>query len=466
MKKAILFLTFALTAFLIVFQFTYTPKPWIDEGLFTEMARNFAFHGVWGIQTSPGNFTLMNVPQVSVGYPVILPVALSLKIFGTGIWQARLPMLVFMFLLAVVFYLFVKKRYGFYNAIISVLLLISFAPSYGDGRPVIGEVPGLFFLVLGAYLLLLFEQGGFKSKKMAMLSGLAFGVACATKEIYLLGVSGALLISLIFWFKEIRDKKILWWYFAGFIPPILVWVYIQLISSHSLFTFIPSILHLASNHGSSLSLSATILLNFKRFFTESTPVLFSFLLVSILISFLYRYHKKDQKFSIAECAVLSFIILNWLGYLAGTGWYRYFFPANTLLFLLFPGAVYNFSKSVNKNILLLIPIALIIFQFYYMVFDSKTSLVNNRTQNLEVQTALANIDPTKKVFFYNTAEAIIYLKGDNYGQYFYCDGCNLEGGDKNALDNPSYDYILTDHSHSLPGYVKESVDEYYLFKKI
>lgn len=489
-REVILFFLFSLAIFLITFQFTDTPKVWIDEGLFTEIARNVVFHGVWGIQTSPGNFSLMNLPQVSVSYPVIFPVALSLKIFGTGIWQARLPMIIYMFVLAVLFYFFVKKRYGFYTGVLSVLILLSFSPFYGDGRTVLGEVPGLVFFVLGAWLLLLLEESDFRSRKLALLSGLAFGLAAATKGIYLLGVPLAFIISLIFWFtehhffsqksgarfKQIKDKKILLAFILGFVPPVLIWAYIHLVSSNSLSSFIPNYLHLASNHSSSISLSQTILINFTRFFTESTPILFLFLLVAVAISFLFRFFKiKSEHFSIAECMIISFIVLNWIGYLGGTGWYRYFFPAHILLYLLFPGAVYILAKSTNnlflKRIILVIPIVLIVFQFFHLIFLSDTSFTHNRTRNDELSAVLSKIDPSKKIFFYNTIEAVIFLKGDNYSQYFYCDGCFLEGGNKNSITDHSYDFILTvaDQQSTdflLSHYERQTIDKYFLFKKI
>ena len=56
-----------------------------------------------------------------------------------------------------------QRKYGFMPAILSVLMLISFSPFYGNGRPVQGEVPGLAFLVLGAWLLLLFDERGFNN---------------------------------------------------------------------------------------------------------------------------------------------------------------------------------------------------------------------------------------------------------------------------------------------------------------
>src|SRR3989344_2819702 len=144
-KKVILFLVLVLSIFLITFQFTDTPKVWVDEGLWTNVAENLVANGTIGMQIEPGVSTPLGL-LLSVGYPVIFPVAMSFSLFDIGIWQARLPMLVYMFLLVLSFFLFVKKLYGFWPAIFSILLLISFSPFYGNGRPVQGEVPGLVFL--------------------------------------------------------------------------------------------------------------------------------------------------------------------------------------------------------------------------------------------------------------------------------------------------------------------------------
>jgi 4-amino-4-deoxy-L-arabinose transferase-like glycosyltransferase len=473
-KKIILSFVFILAVFLIFFQFTDTPKVWVDEGLFTEMAKNVALHGVWGVQTAPGVFSLMNVSQISVSYPVILPVALSLKIFGNGIWQARLPMVLYMLVLVFLFYFFSKKRYGFYPAILSVLSLISFSPFYGNGRPVLGEVPGLVFGVLGVWFLLLWEESSFKNKKWALLSGLAFGLAAATKEIFLLGIPLALIISLILWFKKIEDKKTLAIFWLSFVPPVLIWAYIHLISSNSLLNFIPNFLHLASNHSSSISLTHTILNNLARFFTETTPILFMFLFVVVVTSFILRYFKiKSECFSVSECVLISFIILNWIGYLGGTGWYRYFLPAHILVYLIFPGAVYiiarNTEKVFLKKILYAVPVILIVLQFIHLIFLSDTSFTDKRTRNSDLASVLSKIDSSKRILFYGTIETPIFLKGDNYSQYFYLEGCFLEGGDKKALVHPSEDFILTgigSPDFNLPCYSRKSVDRYFLFQKI
>lgn len=478
-KKIILTLIFGLAVFLIFFHFTDTPKVWVDEGIFTETARNLALHGVLGLQTAPGKYFSMRSFLLSVNYPVIFPVSLSFKIFGIGIWQARGPMLGYMFLLVILFYLFTKerykKKYGLYPIILSILLLISFSPFYGNGRPVQGEVPGLAFLVLGSLLLLYFEESNFKSKKLALLSGLAYGLSAAIKPIFLLGISASLLIVSFLWFKKIENKKTLAVFNLGYLIPVFLWFIINFPTMFSLVNFIPSYLYFSGNHGSSLSVIQTIFQNFLRFFTESTPVLFLFLLAATLSSFSIKYIKnKEWNISSSESVIFIFIILNWLGYLNGTGWYRYFFPAHILLYLFFPMAMVYLAqivhKEVFKKIILAIPVALILFQFYHLIFLSDTSFTVSRTRNIELSDTLSKIGPDKKILFYDSIEAIIFLKNNNYSQYVALENF-LIAGDKDALTHPTEDFILMDSraknsDFSMRCYSKKSFSKYFLFQKI
>lgn len=474
-KEIILFSVFILGAFLIVFHFTDTPKVWIDEGVFTEVAKNLAWHGVLGLQINPGNFFPMKGFLLSTSYPVIFPVAWSFTIFGTGIWQARLPMIIYMVILVVLFYLFTKKRYGFYAAILSVLMLISFSPFYGNGRPVQGEVPGLVFLILGSWLLLFWERDSFQNKNWALISGLAFGLAASTKPIYLLVIPMSLAVTLLFWIKKVKIRNTSLFIFGlGFLLPVFFWFFVHFSTVGSFLKDIPTYLYLAGNHGSSIPIARTVLTNFIRFFTESTPILFLLLLIATILSFLSRFIKKEERdFRASECLILSFIVLNWLGYLTGTGHYRYFFPAHTLLYLLFPAAILTLTRIVHKEVLrkiiLAVPIVLIILQFFHLVFLSDTSFTTKRTRNAELSETLSKITPSQKVFFSVSPEAIIFLKGDNYSQYLAMEDF-LKAGNENAFADPSLSFIVSrdnfQGNSSITCYDKKLVDRYFLFKKI
>jgi 4-amino-4-deoxy-L-arabinose transferase-like glycosyltransferase len=472
-KKIIVTVLALLALFLIVVHFTDTPKVWVDEGVFTEVARNFAAHGVLDLQTSPGHFFPM-ATLLTTSYPVIFPVALSLKVFGIGVAQARLPMIAYIMLLVIAVYYVVKKRYGFLPAILSVLLLISFSPLYGNGRPVQGEVPGLAWLAVGLWCSLLWEQTNFNQKKWAVLAGLAFGLSAATKPLYLFGLGGAFVISLCFWYKKIPNKKTIWIFILGFIIPLIVQVLVQFRSRETLLHIIPTYLYLASNHNASTSLIKTILLNAKRFLTEQTPLLFTILALTIIISFVRRWQKSRlHNFSLIESIVIFFVAINWLAYLMGTGWYRYFFPAHTLLYILFPAAFLALAQKIRtpvfQKVAYVFLTGLIVFQFFHLIFLSDTSFTVSRTRNAELTAALSTVKPSQSVLFYNAPEAIIFYKGENYAEYLIMDSF-LEAGDKNALKNPKQDIIVTNDASPndtlvLPGYTKEQVSRYYIFRK-
>ena len=478
-EKIILFSIFILAIFLITFQYTDTPRVWIDEGVYTSIARSVAESGVFGLQTEPGSFFQFGA-LLTTNYPAIFPVAASIKLLGTGVWQARLPMMLYMFALVIIFYLYTKKKYGFYPAILSVLMLISFSPFYGNGRPVQGEVPGLVFLCLGAVMLLYFEGTNFENKKFAILAGLSLGLAAATKPIYLLLLCAILPLSLFFWIKKIKNKKNILILLLAFIVPIFFWFVINFPTLDSITKIIPTMILQSGNNsasslsGTSLPLTETVSANLFRFVSESTPILFTFLFIASIFFFGLKYFKKDKSdFSISEFILFFFILFNWLGYLIGTGWYRYFFPANILLYLFFPIAVIAFAKTISngyvKKIAMLVPAVLILFQFYHLIFLSDTSFFVSYTRNITLFRALSAVSPTQKVFFYNSPEAVVFLEGNNYSQYIAFSGL-FEAGDKNALTYTTNDFILTGNDPKYadvvsPCYTKKEFDRYFLFQK-
>ncbi|MFA5889111.1 MAG: glycosyltransferase family 39 protein [Candidatus Paceibacterota bacterium] len=479
-KIIILCLVLILTVFLITFDFKNTPRVWVDEGIFTNTAENLAYNGKWGLQVDPGVSYRLGA-QLTTNYPVIFPVAISFNLFGTGIWQARLPMIIYMFLFLVFSYLFVKKRYGFYPAILSILLLSSFAPFYGNGRPVQGEIPGLTFLVLGLLLLLYLEEASFEDKRLAIFSGISLGLAAATKSLYLLLLVVIVPATMFFWARKTKNKRNIFLLLIAFFLPVLFWFVINFPTPDLMAKFIPTIIQQAGNNGASslsntsLSLTETVSVNLVRFVTESTPILFLILFVSVIFIFFKRYFKNNIfDFSISECIICLFIILNWLGYLLGTGWYRYFFPAHILLYLLFPAAVMMFISAFKnetlKKITTSIIVVLVLFQLYHLVFLSDTSLVVSRPRNVELAKVLSTIPSSKKVLFYNTTEAIVFLKGNNYSQYLTLQDL-FEAGDKNSMHDTSYDFILTENRAEYLSifstcYVKKEVVKYLFVQRI
>ncbi len=458
--RKIIYLVFALAAFLIVFRFTETPVVWIDEGVFTETAKNLVWHAGQGIQVAPGKIVSSAVISTS-GYPLIFPVSASFWLFGVGLWQARLPMLIYMFILALLFYLFAKKRYGFYPAIAAVLLLISFSPFYGNGRPVQGEVPGLVFIMAGALAALFWEEKNFLSNKYAFLTGIFWGLAAATKPLYLIVLFPALAVSLFFYRKKINSKVI---FSSGFLLPVIAWIFIQFPDT----SFIKSAFntYLSGNSALDYDVYNSIKSNFISFFTETTPALFMLLLV--FTGSVFGYFRK--KISFSELAVFLFIVLNWAAYLKGPSWYRHFFPANILIYLLFSGAIFYVKiPAFYRKALLVIPAGLVFLQFVHLLFFSQNPILSRNFINKELESALSQINPNQTILFYNKIEVAVFLKHSNYYQYLkHTD--YLEFGNPNLADL-TYDYVLISNreaeKNNFPSLCYDGIfiDSYRLFRK-
>ena len=94
------------------------------------------------MQLAPEKIT--PISHLTVGYPLIYPLALLFKIFGISILKARVLMVFFIMSLVLISYLAIKKRYGLNQSLLSIALLVTFPPLYGNGKSVLGEVPGLF----------------------------------------------------------------------------------------------------------------------------------------------------------------------------------------------------------------------------------------------------------------------------------------------------------------------------------
>lgn len=465
-QRIILVAASLLAIFLITYHFTESPRVWIDEGVFTEIAKNLAWHGKQGIQIAPDQIISSSVVSTS-GYPLIFPVAASFRIFGTGLWQARLPMVIYMISLVIAFYLFIKKRHGFYWAIFSVLLLLSFSPFYGNGRPVQGEVPGLALLMFGALIFLYWEEGLFADKRLAAFSGILFGLSAAAKPIFLIILAPSLIISFFIFLKKESDKLNSALFFSGFAVPVIAWLFIQFTDFNSLIEAF-SAYAMAGYANAGVSAWTVMAGNLRSFFTETTPALFLASLIFSSSVFIYFYAaEKKMLFKFSELILLIFSALNWLAYLKGPSWYRHFFPAQILALLLSSSAfavLYGrLSGKLLKRVAIFLAVSVILLQFYHLFFLSQNSPLDRSNQNILLEGALGGIGLEKNVLIHDSIAAAIFLPHDNYFQYVRPTNY-LEFGNK-AMENPLYDYILTRNEINAVCYEPEILGKYYLYER-
>ena len=168
-------------ACLALYNLTAYPVTWFDEGFTLQVPKTLMRFGEYAIY-NPGSFQYHGI---SNGPTVILPIAAAFWLFGIGLLQARVVMV--LYLLAAV-YTFYRLGCGLgerrFAWVATALLVVSPAALIRLGRQALGEVPGLFFLLAG--LATWFAAWERASWWQLGLVGLLLGLAMVTKHLYLL----------------------------------------------------------------------------------------------------------------------------------------------------------------------------------------------------------------------------------------------------------------------------------------
>jgi len=202
MQKRSVALFFVLSAILLVLCFwkleTIPPPDW-DEGWNLSVARNWVELGHYGqlLEDEPRSKGLAGY------FSVIAPVALSFKLFGVGIWQARLPAVLFTLSAFVLVYYLAAQLYNRTVAwgAMGVLLLMTGGLIYNPilvGRQALGEIPALFYLLAGySFLLLALRGSGWFVLPGALLLGIALRTKAQILPFWLISLLFPLVVAVI-----------------------------------------------------------------------------------------------------------------------------------------------------------------------------------------------------------------------------------------------------------------------------
>lgn len=392
-------------SFVIIFclvNLTTKPSLWFDEALNIEAARNLLLFQKIRIQTAPGVFPDVSYTLVTSNYPLIVPLAGFFKIFGFGLFQARIFMLLCILAASAVIYLVVRSLFDSKAAFFAVLFTATFSSFYSNGLTATGEVPGFIFLMLGLFFLM--------KKENYLLTGLFFGLAVAAKpSIYLL-----LLPAFFFYALHFRKDFILRLakFVAGALGPLLVYAFVIVPDSvFSASSWIMLLKFYQNPFVDSPSLTANILENLSRIPFHSTLIYFAFLVFIIIFSF---SRNKDLS-GVQRKISLFFMVYGFfvfLYFLRSPGWFRYLFPLQILTFIfLFPAfsaifkklrqrfACFSFVSADSSALVLCILLALVqVFQLFFISdlryfnpprsatvkYQETASFINNHYPNASV----------------------------------------------------------------------------------
>lgn len=306
---------------------TTKPKIWTDEGLNIELARNFLSYGKLNVMVAPNVFFDAPFLLQATGYPLTVPLALFFKLFGIGPWQARLYALLWLISFLIVVFWFIKKIFGAKHAFLTVSLLATFAPFYGNGRCVTGEVAGSIFLLLSLYFILY--------RNRIFLGGFLLGLAVVTKpSIYLLSALAMLAVFLIerqnFWKKAVK-------FISGLAPAMIFWIFFSLPDYFSSAPWLKIISYYQQPFGR-MSLINSVIANLINWLHSPTLIYFSILFLIILGAIFW-----EKKFLRTNRSLLLFTIifigLSTVYFLKSPGWLRYLAAAQFLIFIVFGPAL-------------------------------------------------------------------------------------------------------------------------------
>lgn len=394
--------TLAIVLVVSTYKLTESPPIWLDEGILIQVARNLAERSIHGLQVAPGAF--VSGAFITTGYPVTLPVAAAFVVVGAGLLPARLVMVAYMLAVVLAAYALLHRGPAPRRTWLAMLLLATFAPFYGNGKNVLGEVPGLFFLLVVLVLLdRMVSRGG---RPLASVgAGLALGFAVATKPLFILLVPVAALA--VVRRAPPRHAALA---AAAAVGPVLLWIWLQFGGSGP-----PDVLgRYANPYG--LALGPTILGNARRFLTEAQP-LYCAAVVAIWYASLARRWRAGRPILASEWVAAGFALLVLGAYLRTAGYYRYFFPAQVLALLYLPGALDALLGHRSSRRVATVALALLVgVQAYQLGFRSWVASYYGSRRGQELATALGSL-PRGPLFVYQAPEAVLFLDTSEYWQY-------------------------------------------------
>jgi len=408
-----------------LFRLTESPSVWYDEGAYIQLAKNTVEYGITGLRLSPEGIS--HISKLTVGYPLIYPLTAVFKVFGDSVASARNLMVLFTIGLSVVSYALIRRSFGPGPALATLALLVTFPPLYGNGKSVLGEVPGLFFLVL--FLLLLniaFSKQG-NRWIFFVFSGLFAGLAIATKPAFIVILPAVVVgMAIAFYCRKINLFEVICCGMSV-VAPIILWIFLQFGSDISL----PQLLSFYANPYGVPDIYAQVIANIKMLFTSGTPLYLMFMMFVWVLAMTIR---KIKKINIPTEEIIAFVTatLVIVAFLRIVGWYRYIFPAQIIALIYFAPSLMKILEFFRNKIsdmrgkwlgviqIRMTTIIVIIFCLvgaYGLVFNSWVADYYDSHKTAFWEEYFKNVSPEEIYFFYDTPEVAIFDPHQNYYQY-------------------------------------------------
>jgi len=402
--KVICVILFLLIIFFQIFK-TYTCPLGYDGAYQASVSKNIAMG--YGYVTSYNGIKLFN-PELTTGYPLVLPVALGVKLFSNQYW---VPNLIFssIVLLLLITILYLPKKFDFVDekrlwiwrtVFLGFLVFSSSLETlktyHSELSSFLGEIPTVFLIIISTFILILAKN----KKSLYFISGLIGGVAFATKFISLISVVPifATYLFLICTKKSDLKEKIphIILFITGFIAPYAAFEIFKLIDSGGIqhYLQIKAQEHeFFATNGSGLSLGDNI---FRRFIANSQSLIsfigfFRFFIILFLpLIFTFNLFKNKKNIKPESYFVYIFMFafmvnLYWWLFMS-FGWSRHLLIGWVLFLTAISTFVFCFNNK-NKyvySIIILLFLSLPCSSNFYLTFLNfkLLSMTHSRVKDL------------------------------------------------------------------------------------
>ena len=268
-------------------------------------------------------------------FPVVAQVAVSFRLFGIGIWQARIAGVFVTSIVLLLAYSVSRKMFGPRIAA-GTLVLLLLSPIHSQihpfliGRQVLGEIPSLFYILLGFAFFLWNGKGRTIGRVLAAASwGIAFGVKA--QVVPFLTVSFVIPLVLVTLRRQWRTAGIVALVFAGSVVTYgaIEWGKDLILAGRTL----PGDGMEGLTGVLAIVMEPSIRLERLRFaLVSGLPLTLALLYASVTsLGRLWRGDDENQTLVVARVMLLS-LAASWYGWylLLSIGWGRYLFPAVVL----------------------------------------------------------------------------------------------------------------------------------------
>ena len=196
MRKSVLLLSLPALLLSLTYRLEETPPFFFDEGWVMSVARNWVELGRY-----VSLFDGRPIPpsMLNIGFPAVAPIALSFRLFSVGIWQGRLPSVLFTIGALCLLYHLALRLYDRKIALGTLFVVVFMSGKlelhpFFMGRYAEGEMPAVFLLLAGYDIFLSWRRCPLL---ILPLAALFWGLAAATKMQVLTFLEAGLAVPII-----------------------------------------------------------------------------------------------------------------------------------------------------------------------------------------------------------------------------------------------------------------------------